>query len=169
MWRKLFAEIKAEDKIYFYWGDKTALIVPYLKKNIGNKVYVRFHGSDLYEKAKGYIPFRKYLLSEIDRLITISEDGKSYLTENYSFVDYKKISVSRLGVFDNGLNADKKEEKAFHLLSCSNIIPLKRIHLIIEALRYIDFKVKWTHIGSGILFENIKTEAKSLPDNIYVN
>ena len=169
IWKQLFNEIKDEDKLYFYWGDTTALIIPYLKKNVRNKIHVRFHNSDLYEKVKGYIPFRKYVLPEIDRLIPISEDGKNYLINNYSFVDSKKIFVSRLGVFDNGLNADKKNGEVFHLLSCSNIVQLKRIHLIIEALHFIDIKVKWTHIGDGTLFENIKTEAESLPDNISVN
>lgn len=169
IWEKLFAKIEKDDKLYFYWGDKSALIIPFLKKNIKNTIFVRFHGSDLYEKAKGYIPFRKYLLTKIDRLMPISENGKNYLTDNYSYVDSKKIFVSRLGVFDNGLNANKKEGEAFHLLSCSNVIPLKRIHLIMEALRLVDFKIKWTHIGNGILFENIKIEAKSLPDNISVN
>jgi len=169
LWRQLFNEIKGEDKLYFYWGDTTVLIIPYLKKNVENKIYVRFHNSDLYENVKGYIPFRRYVLPEIDRLIPISEDGKNYLINNYSFVDSKKVFVSRLGVLDNGLSADKKNGEVFHLLSCSNIVQLKRIHLIIEALRFIDIKVKWTHIGDGILFENIKREAESLPDNISVN
>ena len=169
IWEKLFDKIEKDDKLYFYWGDKSALIIPFLKKNIKNTTFVRFHGSDLYEKAKGYIPFRKYLLTEIDRLMPISENGKNYLMDNYSYVDSKKIFVSRLGVFDNGLNANRKEGEEFHLLSCSNVIPLKRIHLIMEALRLVDFKIKWTHIGHGILFENIKIEAKSLPGNISVN
>ena len=169
LWQRLFNEIKEEDKLYFYWGDKSALIIPFLKKNIENKIYVRFHGSDLYEKAKGYIPFRKYLLPEIDRLIPISENGKDYLMDNYSYVDSKKIFVSRLGVFDNGLNANKKDGKVFHLLSCSNVIPLKRIHLIIEALRLIDFKIRWTHIGTGKLYDEITNTVKLLPANVNVN
>ena len=169
LWQRLFNEIKEEDKLYFYWGDNSALIIPFLKKNIKNTIFVRFHRSDLYEKAKGYIPFRKYLLPEIDWLIPISENGKDYLMDNYFYVDSKKIFVSRLGVFDNGLNANKKDGEVFHLLSCSNMSPVKRIHLIIEALSFVDFEIKWTHIGTGQLYDEIINTVKLLPANVHVN
>ena len=170
LWIKLFAEIKNEDKIYFYWGDKSALIIPFLKKNIKNTVFVRFHRFDIYEEIrKGYIPFRKYLLPAIDWFVTISEDGRKYLTDNYTFVDSKKIFVSRLGVFDNGLNAGKKDNNVFHLLSCSNMTRVKRICLIIESLRHVDFEIKWTHIGTGKLRDEIINAVKVLPPNIHVN
>jgi hypothetical protein len=92
----LFAEIKDEDKIYFYWGDKSALIIPFLKKNIKNTVFVRFHRCDIYEEMRnGYIPFRRYLFLAIDWFVPISEDGKNYLVNNYEFINPAQINVSR--------------------------------------------------------------------------
>ena len=170
LWRKLFNEIKEEDKLYFYWGDNSALIIPFLKTNINNTTFVRFHRYDIYEEArKNYIPFRQYLFSAIDWFVPISENGKNYLIDNYSFVNHAKIQVSRLGVRDNGLNVTRKDNDVFHLASCSNMLPVKRIHLIIEALNFIDFEIKWTHIGTGKLYNEITNAAKSLPANVQIN
>jgi glycosyltransferase involved in cell wall biosynthesis len=166
IWKKLFSEIQPEDRLYFYWSDKTVFILPCLKSKIANKAIVRFHGGDLYEERKnGYIPFRKFIFSSIDCFVTVSENGKDYLIEKYSeIINKEKIKVSRLGVFDNGLNPMGSEK--FHLLSCSNMISLKRIDLIIIALKNISFPIKWTHIGTGILENELKTLAKSLPENV---
>ncbi|MDR1652793.1 MAG: glycosyltransferase [Prevotellaceae bacterium] len=168
VWEKLFSQIKKEDKLYFYWGDKSALIIPFLKKHIDNQVFVRFHGSDLYQHANnGYIPFRKYLFPKIDFFVPISQDGKEYLLQNYSkIITLEKIYVSRLGVSDNGINF--AQETKFHLFSCSNVISVKRIDLIISALQQISFPLKWTHTGAGVLFDQIKEKAKHLPANVEV-
>jgi glycosyltransferase involved in cell wall biosynthesis len=42
------------------------------------------------------------------------------------------------------------------------MVPVKRIHLIIEALENIDFTVFWTHIGDGPLHEELQEKAKRL-------
>jgi glycosyltransferase involved in cell wall biosynthesis len=168
IWKKFFSEIKKDDKLYFYWGDKSALIIPSLKKRIDNQVFVRFHGGDLYEERTNYyIPFREYLFPKIDFFVNISEHGKEYLLKNYSkIIDSQKIHVSRLGVFDNGINPVQKDK--FHLFSCSNVIAVKRIDLIINALQRIAFSIKWTHIGAGVLFDEIKEKVKNLPVNVEV-
>ena len=167
---KLYSQIEKEDKLYFYWGDKSALLIPYLKKKIKNTVFVRFHRTDIYEEMRsGYIPFRKYLFSAIDCFIPIAEDGRKYLINHYADIQPNKIHLSRLGVFDNGLNPEKAENKIFHLLSCSYLVPVKRVNLIVEALKYVDFEIKWSHIGSGILFDKIKKETENLPSNVHTN
>jgi glycosyltransferase involved in cell wall biosynthesis len=144
-------------------------MLPYIKQHIQNQIYVRFHRTDLYEYAKNdYIPFRKITLPHIDWFLPISEDGKMYLLENYSeLVNPNKIKVCRLGVFDNGLNP--KENAVFHLLSCSNLVSVKRVSLIVDALKLTDVTLKWTHIGAGELYNSILEKAKGLNSNIEVN
>lgn len=169
IWQKFYETINNDDLVYFYWGDKSILILPYLKKNICNKTYVRFHRTDLYEYARnGYIPFRKIVFPYIDWFLPISEDGKNYLLNNYpELTSPQKIKVCRLGVLDHGLNSDEKIY--FHLLSCSSVVPIKRISLIIDALKQTDIKIRWTHIGNGPLYNTILEKAKMLNSNIDVN
>ena len=166
---KLYHAIEKEDKLYFYWGDKAALLIPSLKKKINNPVFVRFHRMDIYEEMRNnYIPFRKYLFPAIDWFVPIAEDGRKYLISHYTDIQLDKIKLSRLGVFDNGLNAERKNE-VFHLLSCSNLVPVKRVNLIVDALQNVDFEIQWTHIGAGRLFDKIKSETENLPSNVHVN
>lgn len=160
---------------YFYWGDKSALIIPKLKKKLTTinpnlKYVVRFHGSDIYEEVKGYLPFRNYLFPNIDYAITISNNGKQYLQTNYK-IKPKQICTYRLGSI--GLNNFelKPTTNLFHIISCSNAISLKRLDLIAKALNLIEKdirfiermkengyeKIKWTHIGDGPQLEKVKS------------
>ena len=52
------------------------------------------------------------------------------------------------------------------ILTISNINPLKRIHLLIESLQYVNVKVEWTHFGDGEFLEKVKETANRLPKNI---
>ena len=171
LWKQLAHKVQAEDILYFYWGDKSVLILPSLKRKIQNKAFVRFHRTDLYEYAKnGYIPFRKYIFSSIDHFLPISENGKQYLIQHYpQTIDPSKIKVNRLGVFDNGLNLEINNSVPFHLVSCSYMVPVKRIALIVESLKHISFPLKWTHIGTGVLFDEIRCKTNSLPENVEID
>ena len=167
-------EVSKNDKFYFYWGNKSAFLVPVLKKYFPeNKIFVRFHRTDLYKEVIpnfGYVPFRKHIFPAIDTFVPISENGKSYLLENYkSLVSENKISVQHLGVFSKGKNQEKKNREVFHLLSCSWVVKVKRIDLIINALRNINIPICWTHIGSGELMNEMQNAAKNLPKNVEVN
>ena len=79
---------------------------------------------------------------------------------------HTKIKLSYLGVLDNGINSLDDKGKTFTLVSCSNIIKLKRLHLIIEILRNIHFDIKWVHFGAGDIEEEIKKMAEELPPNV---
>lgn len=171
LWKQLQTEITPEDKLYFYWGDKSVLMLPTLKSRLINNIaLVRFHRTDLYEYAKGgYIPFREYVFPSIDRFLPISLDGEKYLLKHYAnLVNKEQIRVWRLGVFDNGTNPDRDTDTIFHLVSCSYMVPVKRISLIIEALKSIHFQLKWTHIGAGQLHSQLENSAAQLPANIQV-
>lgn len=170
---------------YFYWGDKSALTIPFLKKKLRQgkmpQFVVRFHGSDLYEEAKGYLPFREMLYSAIDYAVTISDNGKDYIENNYSNQP-GEIKVFRLGSSYHSdacpnLGAPVPADAgaadstgAYNILSCSNVIELKRVHLIAAAMLILERDIElarsmeskgishicWTHIGDGPLLEPIK-------------
>ena len=166
-WDGLLRGLENQDVLYFYWGDKTALLLPFLRRRWARifptrsfpKSIVRFHGSDLYETAKGYLPFRKRLFPAIDLACPISEHGANYLRETYGSLT-PPLQVSRLGTPDFGLGPEP-QDGVFHLVSCSSLIPLKRPELIPEALEILQLQgfsipIRWTHIGDGPLRSSLE-------------
>jgi colanic acid/amylovoran biosynthesis glycosyltransferase len=78
--------------------------------------------------------------------------------------------LSRLGVDYKGRNPDPADYEPINVVSCSNLIGLKRVHLIIEALSLVtDINVKWIHFGDGHLLDEIKENAAKLAPNIEVD
>lgn len=182
---KIICELKECSAAYFYWGDKSALLVPGLKRALRHELkrsagdmpefVVRFHGSDLYEEVKGYLPFRRYLLPNIDYAVTISKNGKEYMETRYQKILPAHVCTYRLGscgdIIPKNIGA-QFEGSRFHVVSCSNLIPLKRVGLIADAMKIIQSDVaflermwengydgiKWSHIGDGALLSEIKSK-----------
>lgn len=161
--------------VYSYWLSRmgmTALKIKsaLLKRNINAKVYARCHRFDLYqEKAhNSYLPFQQYMISQFDMVFPCSEQGEKYL--KHQFPNYKeKIRCSYLGVPDYYLNKQHKRTP-FVIVSCSRVVPIKRVKLIADALREIQSEIIWTHFGDGELFEELKQYINiELPENIKVN
>lgn len=136
---------------------------------IHNKIISRAHRYDLYEdkRANGYIPLRKKLLKELYKVFPCSLNGVDYLINCYS--DFKnRIEVAYLGTVDYGANNYTKSEE-FRIVSCSNVVPVKRVNLLLESLLLItNHDITWTHFGDGPLLDRIEEEAKKLPGNIKV-
>ena len=171
--QKRMAELRAllseHTVVYSYWGDKLALLIPFL--NTEHKLLksvVRFHGGDLYEERKGgYLPFREWLFPSVQHFVCISDHGKHYLESRYpSFL--QNAHLFRLGVADHGLNS-YVSKSFFHVVSCSNLVALKRVHLIVEALLKIKISVLWTHIGDGPELGRIQQMITTLPSNVKVD
>ncbi|NOZ34229.1 MAG: glycosyltransferase [Chlorobi bacterium] len=158
----------ADEKIifYFYWGKETGEIIGFLKTKA--KIIVRYHGYDLYEERNNnYIPFRKKQLKNLNFAIFISKQGEEYLKKRYSKIKFK-TKLSRLGTQSLGL-AKQSDDGVFRIVSCSSVIPLKRVELIAEAVMKLEMEVEWTHIGEGVGFENLKKQTIVFPDNIKIN
>lgn len=176
MIRKLLSEIKERDLIslfnkfdilYFYWGILWSQVLPFLPPDIKAKIVVRFHGSDLYEYANyGYIPWRHKQLNRIDKAIAISETGKKYIENQYPFMK-DKIILSRIGTMDYGLNPYVKSDTP-RIVSCSNLVPVKRVGLIVRTLGLLKIPSTWVHFGDGPDMKMIKKLAEQLPCHIKV-
>lgn len=146
--------------LYSYWMYITAFVIISLKKKLKKVIHfekeiTRCHRFDLYEYADAgrYLPMRKYILSEIDEIHSISTDGISYLSKNYPQYN-DKLKLSRLGSLDKGVNIFPKSE-TLHLVSCSWMRPVKRVSAILEAISKLSVKIEWTHYGDGEEFEKI--------------
>ena len=134
------------------------------------KIVARGHRFDLYEERRQehYIPLREYLLANLDKTIMIAQDGVDYLVGKYP-IYREKIVLSRLGTTDHGLAIVPQSMDELRLISCSTVSPIKRIHLIVEALAQIkNIRVRWDHYGDGLLLSDIKCLAvKLLHGNIH--
>ncbi|HOU95680.1 MAG TPA: glycosyltransferase [Bacteroidales bacterium] len=172
--RTLMSEIKRQnllnffnknDILYFYWGLRWSQIIPFLPEEVISKKAVRFHGSDLYEHTNNnYIPWRKKQLERTDLIVTVSETGKNYMMEKYN-IPPEKIFLSRIGTKDYGINPYKKRE-SIRIVSCSNIVPVKRVELLAMALKHLTIKAEWVHFGDGKYRKKVERLASQLPANI---
>lgn len=167
-YRKMKTMITPSTMFYFYWGDKSSTLCPFIKKEFpGNKYIARFHRTDLYEiKTPGYMPFREVLLQNLDLAVFISSNGKEFLVNRYPSIPLNTL-ISRLGVLEKG-NGVPSTDGILRIVSCSYVVKIKQLHLLMEALMQVDFHVEWTHIGDGKLLEKLKGLAVGLPSTVHV-
>lgn len=171
---KLNVELSLSDKItfYSYWLDAKALSMIELSQYYDNSIAIsRAHRIDLYDYAtkNKYQVYRKRLAKYLDRIFFISQDGLDYFKNHY--FDYNNLELSRLGTRDvaTASRISHKINKQLIIVSCSGLSPVKRIHLIIEALEKVnDIPIIWYHLGDGILKNTLMQQAEKLGQNIKV-
>lgn len=153
--------------VYLYWGAYIINILPFIDKRKDVKYICRLHGGDIYlDRNNGYIPIIQLALNKIDYFIPISDSIEKYLVINHN-INERKIKVNRLGTKYTTNPQKNTSTKSTKIVSCSNIISLKRIDLIIDILSQIqNQKIEWHHFGDGVLINQIKEKAKLLPSNI---
>jgi glycosyltransferase involved in cell wall biosynthesis len=166
----LRAEFEAAESvlIYTYWFDYRTLGALLLKERFpGLVVITRAHGTDLYEEdvpERSPQYFRRYALSAIDRVFCVSDHGQAYLRNRYP-ERADKIAVAKLGTRNPRCLAAKSNDSSFHIVSCSGVIPIKRVPLIAEtvgllAVNKVGIRVEWTHIGAGSDMDEAERVAK---------
>jgi glycosyltransferase involved in cell wall biosynthesis len=170
--RNLLKEGVGQDSIYYsYWLTPSATALAMLRDTgkIKNAVS-RVHGGDLYWERHdpAYLPFQRRVLATLNQTFSISANGKEYLT-GLHHLSGEKISVSRLGTKNNQrFTPAVAKPKILKIVSCSYLKPVKRIHLLLEALKKVDVPVEWTHIGDGPERGKLEMMAKELPGHISV-
>ena len=155
--------------LYSYWCNDAAIVLSlYKRKHPAIKTVARAHGWDLYFEASQirYLPYRKLITDKLDIVCPVSEVGVRYVSEKWKIKNPGNIKLARLGV--EAQQPQTALPGVFTIVSCSNLIPLKRVHLIIEALSLIDtIPIRWVHFGDGPLFEELNDLAQRiLPLNI---
>ncbi len=125
----------------------------------------RAHGSDIYEEKtqSGYLPLLKFSALKLDAIFFVSRHGREYFIKKTK-TDKSQYLVSYLGVEkpDFEITGTNRPDR-FVIVSCSNMVPLKRIDLIIYALEQVrsDKEIEWLHFGSGILKNELENLAES--------
>lgn len=162
--------------IYSYWINGLLLKMDDILETVipGNKsvgMFARAHRHDLYDETRdvNYIPLKDRVIDRIDRLYLISKDGLEYISENNE-KNKHKYRLSYLGTKDY-LEGKEKEcskvlgqnDACLNMVSCSFVVPVKRVERIIEALSLVDgVSIKWTHFGGGQDLDKMKEYGNKL-------
>ena len=154
---------------YSYWANDMALAVAVARSRGWVEVGVcRAHGWDVYfeRSAAGLLPFRGYLAENLDHYCFVSNDGLAYFRAREGR-DYPSLAQSNLGT--QGVAAEPVGHRdPFVLISCSQMIALKRVERIAAALGHVGCRLTWIHIGDGPCRSTVEQLASGLPQTIRV-
>ncbi len=155
-----------ESLYYSYWFDNKALGLAMLRdKGKDIAAVSRIHRWDLYFEThrNQYISFQQYKCEQLSGLFFIANQGREYFRKLVS------PRTDNLYVYRLGTRYPREGQgiagKRYTLVSCSRLVPMKRVNLIIEALsRLKEVALDWYHLGDGELEAALKEEAARLLD-----
>ena len=158
---------------YTYWLGGQSLGLSLIKEEYPDLVYVsRVHGGDLYEERHRppYLPFRKQMYKNANRIFLISQHGADYLGKKFKEMDIPS-SIARLGVTDPGFATAGSRDGVLRIVSTSALKEVKRIGLLIEAFFeftnvFPNHRIDWHHIGSGPLLGDLQDLAQAKLGNL---
>lgn len=149
---------------YSYWYYYYTYSMTRMKNKFPKmKIITRTHGFELYHErySGGRQPFKSIMDKRLDRIIFACDFAKRYYIDNISFVDSSKYIVSKIGTPAPIERKNIEKEENFVLVSCSRVVKLKRVDLIIDALALWQGKIiEWHHFGDGEEFQYICQYAK---------
>lgn len=148
------------------WFSDTAYAVSRLKKKYPNITAVSLaHSFEIDPKKSGFVGLSldNYKIKMLDQISYIAkgmlEIYEKALPDWVSF-DKAKMRIRYLGSVRLFPLYAGEETKAFTLCSCSGMVEVKRIELIIDALSGVkDFKIRWVHLGGGPLMDELTAMA----------
>ena len=158
------------DAVAAFWLNRGASVAAELKRRHPHLVaFARGHGGDIYSKRRGmaHLPLQRETLRLLDGILPDSQAGVDHLCGKYP-ENKTRIHVGRLGVDDQQQNAEHSTDGILRLLSVSGLVPVKRVHLIPEALEHTTRDIIWTHIGDGECKVGVEAAAASVGDNVDV-
>lgn len=155
---------------YSYWFNQWVLSLSILnKKHKKISIFTRIHGMDVYEDQHSeknfFFQFRNFQIRQIKQILAISSNGMSHFKKANNCPE-NKISVSRLGVSDLGLNPTAFSS-TLKLISCSALQAYKRVDLIVDILKYVKTPIEWVHFGDGELKDQLLGKTKELPAHVH--
>jgi len=159
---------------YDYWFVNSTISLSVLrKKGIINKCICRAHGFDLYDDRnyETRVSYRDYKIHHLDHIFVISLYGRNYLKSKVSRRYHHKIRCSYLGVDrafpEYHIKKPHNNSNRFLVVSCSRMVPLKRVELIPKILENLQMPVHWVHFGDGPTFQEVQLNAANLKESTY--
>lgn len=153
---------------YSYWFGPAAMALAMLKESGSiSSAVARVHGADLYweRQTPSYHPLQRRVAETLDCVYAISDHGRRYLSQK---APGARIHVRRLGV-DAAEPALPSGDGVLRIVSCSHVVPVKRLDRLVDALSLCPIPLEWTHIGSGPALERLRARASRVPPNVRTN
>lgn len=142
--------------VYSFWFSHHAMAIPLLRREFPQLRYIsRAHGIDLYpaRHPHGHLPFYGLRSRIPDMLAPCSFHGMESLYKEG--VPTERLSVAYLGV-PSGPTAPcpPSSENELALVSCSAMVPVKRLLLLVKLLTELarqrpHLRITWHHLGDG--------------------
>ncbi|MEE1280330.1 MAG: glycosyltransferase [Oscillospiraceae bacterium] len=167
-------DISQDDNVVLmgYWlhyiSQAALLFKKYLKlKNA--RVFSRAHGSaDIrnFLIPNKYYPLQANLLSKLDAIFPVSEMGRDYLRALSGRPEaIESVYIGSVGPSD----PIPRCRSPFTIVTCSNIIPLKRVGLVADAVRLLCRSIpdiRWVHFGDGPLRQELESSCADIQAHI---
>lgn len=167
-------DLSSSDDVIFagYWLTYISRAILDFKKYLGikkAKVVCRAHGSaDVMNvtQPKRFYPFQNYLLDKLDAVFSVSNGGREYLRSKSKYPEkIQRVYIGSSGASDYVC----RSRKPFTVMTCSNIILLKRVGLVGDAIRILKKSIpdiKWIHFGDGPLRNKLETDFADIADSV---
>lgn len=159
----LAEKAKPGDVLYTYWCTEYTYAISQLKAAFGLKAITRMHGWDVYYERSlcKYLPLRNAIFKKLDAAFPVSKNGREYLLNKVGKQFDKTIQTAYLGTFE-GQEIDTPKGNELHIVSLSNLVEVKRLPKIVDALALIEgLHIIWTHIGGGPSFDKFEKQVKT--------
>lgn len=155
---------KSIEFIYTYWCVQATIAALRLKREFpGLKVITRFHGMDLYPERReaNWQAMYPFVAEKCDRLLFVSETGRRFFLDTWGQQWKEKTKVSYIGCRPMQMIQQEAASDKLVLFSCSNLLPIKRIGLLIDAIALLPehFALEWHHLGDGELRQALEDQA----------
>lgn len=160
--------------LYSYWYSYPMVGLARAARHSARKALVvaRAHRYEIIQ-PESHFPLRLSALRWVERIYGVSEANEQILRARFP-QQADRFATAYLGVSVQGYEAPNRaqlppeETCALTLLSCSNLIPVKRVELIANfaytfAETHPNLRVQWEHFGDGEPRAAIETQLSSLP------
>ena len=159
--------------LYSYWLSYDAYACSKIKAKYKNiRAISRAHAFEIQLHRNSCNPYlmKHYICQNLDKIAFISENAKDAFGEYYK-EELNASTVIYIGSTKKNTGyIQRSKSDTLTILSCSSIIPIKRLDYMVEAIKdWENSKIHWIHVGSGPLMDNILQMAKeklSSNDNV---
>ena len=161
----------SEITVFAGWFANEALAAGLLKKKFPMiKTYSFAHSFEIHPGRNPLMPYcyNYFKHNYVDRVFFISDTMRQLYDEGtgckYHDLLKEKSGIHYLGtqrLFNESGGAST--DGVFRICSCSSMVPLKRLSLLLEALEYWNAgKIVWTHLGGGPLYNSLVEYANKI-------
>jgi glycosyltransferase involved in cell wall biosynthesis len=156
-------------RLYSYWtGDWATVLGLWKRRDPQVRFVSRMMGFDMFDHRApdGWQRFQRFHLEQVERVYVIAQAGMEHVQRRFPEHAHK-LRLSYLATTDHG-QAPWQPAVELRIASCANLVELKRVHLIAEALRHVQGPVQWTHFGDGPERGRVEAAVAQLPSTVRV-